>query len=140
MVVGSREFLASGSKGTGAELVRGGLLEDQKAGKAGAELLEGRWLESQEAGKPRALLLEGGWVEDQQERGVEDQLQVAGAYQLAGHDNYASRHGSALQAWGLRGASLAERRHSLVHHQRLLLYERSQRLRLQLPVLPNNHR
>ena len=132
MAVGSREFLASGSKGTGAELVRGGLLEDQKAGKAGAELLEGRWLESQEAGKPGALLLEGGWLEDQQERGVEHHLEVAGANQ---NDNIASRHGSALQAWGLRGASLAEWRHFLVHHQRLLLYERSQRLRLQLPVL-----
>ena len=115
-------------------------MEDQEAGKAGAELLEGRWLESQEAGKPGALLLEGGWLEDQQERGVEDHLEVAGAYQLAGDDNIASRHGSALQAWGLRGASLAERRHSLVHRQRLLLYERSQRLRLQLPVLPKNHR
>ena len=134
MVVGSREFLASGSKGTGAELVRGGLLEDQKAGKAGAELLEGRWLESQEAGKPRALLLEGGWLEDQQagkpgallleggcleeqqERGLEDQLEVAGAHQLARwRDDIASRHGSSLQAWGLRGASLAECRHSVVH-------------------------
>ena len=103
MVVGNREFLASGSKGTGAELVRGGLLEDQKAGKAGAELLEGRWLESQEAGKPGALQSEGGRPEDQQERG----------------DNVASKHGSALQAWGLRGG------HSLVHRQRLLLYERS---------------
>ena len=118
-------------------------MEDQEAEKAGAELLEGRWLESQEAGKPGALLLEGGWLEDQQERGVEDHLEVAGANQ---NDNIASRHGSALQDWSLRGASLAERRLQLsvasavASARGLLLYERSQRLRLQLSVLPTNHR
>ena len=104
-------------------------MEDQEAGKAGAELLEGRWLESQEAGKPGALLLEGGWLEDQQERGLENHLEVAGADQLARwRDDIASRHGSALQAWGLRGASLAECRHSVVDQ----CSQGSQRLRLQL--------
>ena len=147
LAVASRELLAPGSQGAGAERSGGWWLEAQEAGKAGAELLEGGWLESQEAGKPGALLLEGGWLEDQQagkpgallleggcleeqqERGLEDQLEVAGAHQLARwRDDIASRHGSTLQALGLRGASLAECRHSVVHQ----CSQGSHRLRLVL--------
>ena len=108
----SRALLASSSKRAGAELVRGGLLEDQKAGQcySGVEDLTSNDLcglgtrgYPNRRMKPRALLLEGGWLGDQQGAfqlaGAYqvDQLEVAGADQLVGEyhqerEPTASRH------------------------------------------------